>query len=213
LAKGGWVCGIDAGSFKTPSYIAWLSGSSFLLDLCSPTVTQPLPKPPSGVHNVQSYAIDAPQGLPGIGRERRRWDELAGTPTRVLPQTLHELEHRKLYKGLIELGVKTFRHIYESADIHVFGLDDSYLFPVAAETYPRKVAETMGLKRLPSKRREPVRYVDYVWHFFQSLGYGCESVLRPSVDHVDAMLCAIAAHSWVADRKTCEALGEKPYVD
>ena len=54
MARDGWVCGIDAGSFKTPSYVAWLSGSSFLLDLCCPTVTRPLPKPPSGVQGAQT---------------------------------------------------------------------------------------------------------------------------------------------------------------
>lgn len=213
MAKDVWVCGIDAGSFKTLSYVAWLKDFSFLLDLYSPILSKPLPEPPPMVQMVQCYAVDAPQGLPEIGRKRRRCDELAQTPTKVLPRSLEDLEHWKLYKGLIELGIKTFWFIHNSKDMRIFSLDGPLDLPIVAETYPRKVAEVMGLQRLPSKRKEPVRYVDYLWHFLQLLGYRCESIVRPSVDQIDAMLCAIAAQALVTSGDACEALGDQPYVD
>jgi len=213
--KDRWVCGIDAGSFKTFSYVAWLKGRSFLLDIYSPAVSRPLPDPPSMVEAVQGYAIDAPQGLPRRGRKRRRCDELAQTPTKVLPGSLEELKHWKLYKGLIELGIKTFWYIYNSKDMHILGLDGPPDLPIVAETYPRKVAEAIGLQlqRLPSKRKEPTAYVDSVWDALRRLGYKCESIVRPTVHHIDAMLCAIAARALLADGDAWRALGEKPYVD
>jgi len=213
LAKSGWVCGIDAGSFRTLSYVAWLRGTSFLLDMYSPTLSQLLPELPSLVENVGSYAIDAPQSLPKVGHKRRQCDMLAQTPTRVLPENLQGLEDWRLYKGLIELGIQTFWHIYRSGEIRIFGLDDTPELPLVAETYPRKVAEDLGLGRLPSKRNEPMRYVEHIWSFLQSQGFRCESVIRPSVDQVDAMLCAIAAQSIGADSNASEPLGNKPYVD
>ena len=195
------------------SYIAWLKGPLFLLDLYRPTMDRLLPDSPKNVEDVQCYAIDAPQGLPKIGRKRRLCDELAQTPTRVLPQTLRELENWKLYKGLIEGGVKTFWGIYNSKTIKVFGLNDQYEMPVAMETYPRKVAERLGLGRVPSKKKEPVNYMEYAWGFLKSLGYQCESVIRPALDHVDAMLCALAAQAFVDGQEHWEALGEKPFPD
>lgn len=208
-----WVCGIDAGSLNTQSYVAWLKGPLFLLGLYRQTKDKPLPDSPSIVKNVQCYAIDAPQGLPKIGRKRRLCDELANTPTRVLPETLQELDNWKIYKGLIEGGVKTFWAICESTKIQIFGLNDLYEAPVAIETYPRKVAETLGVRHLPSKRKEPVLYVDHVWGLLKSLGYCCESVIRPAIDHVDAMLCAIAAQAVLDKQGAWQSLGEKPFTD
>jgi hypothetical protein len=138
---------------------------------------------------------------------------LAQTPTKVLPRSLKDLEHWRLYKGLIELGIKTFWYIYDSKNMRILGLDGPPKLPIVAETYPRKVAEVMGLRPLPSKRKEPVRYADHIWNSLQSLGYRCESVVRPSVDQVDAMLCAIAAQALMADEEAWQALGEKPYAD
>ena len=211
MTEGKWVCGIDMGSLNTLSYVAWLKDSTFYLDLYVPSENQPLPEVPSFIQNVQYYAIDAPQGFPKHKRKRRCCDKKAQTPTKKLPQNLKEFEHWKLYKGLIEAGIKVFWWIHKSKDNFILGLTDFEGLPTIAETYPRKVAENLEFGRLPSKRKEPIRYVNHIWGKLSSQGYRCESVIRPSVDQIDAMLCAIAAKSLLCKKSVF--LGEKPYID
>ena len=85
------VCGVDLGSFKTPSYVAWLEGKEFYFDSYLPIKERPFPPLPSGL-NIPSYiAFDGPQSLPIVGNKRRICDKLANTPTRILPSNRKEL--------------------------------------------------------------------------------------------------------------------------
>ena len=101
-------CGIDPGSLKTPAYVAWLKDRDFLLDLYVPSQEHPLPTIPTWAEGRIYIAIDAPQGLPRKGEKVRKADKDANTPTRVLPRTRSELKDWKLFKGLIEVGVRDF---------------------------------------------------------------------------------------------------------
>ena len=131
----------------------------------------------------------------------------------MLPGDCKELENWRLYRGLIECGVKTFWAIRELKQSHIFWLDSAEELPLAAETYPLIVAERLGIRKLPSKRKEPLCYVDQVCGFLQSVGYRCESIVRPCVDHVDSMLCAVTAQALIGGSGSFEVLGEKPQVD
>jgi hypothetical protein len=209
------LCGIDPGSFNTLGYVAWLEDQHFLLDIYKPTRERPLPNPPAGEPPIFT-GIDAPQGLPRQGEPRRLADALADTPVRVLPGDRNALRDWKLYRGLIEVGVDVFWSIYEHDLASIFGL---VLMPelesIVFETYPRYVFRQLwpGV-RLPSKRNEPFAYVETVWRLIQSDGYLCESVLRPAVDHVDAMLCALAAEACLhADGLPAGTVGLPPVVD
>jgi len=77
------VCGIDLGSFKTPSYIAWLEGKEFLFDLYITSKEKPLPSLPTGISKPTHCALDGPQSLPLFGNKRRECDKGAKTPTSV----------------------------------------------------------------------------------------------------------------------------------
>jgi predicted nuclease with RNAse H fold len=214
LTNQDWVCGIDAGSFNTVNHVAWLQGKDFYLDLYKPSETAPLPVPPSIVKTpVNVYAVDAPQGLPNTGRRRRLCDQEANTPTRVLPNNRAELENWILYRGLIELGVKTFWWAYQSGEYGIFGLSEKLTMPIVAETYPRKTIEALEIKLrdIPSKRKAPFAYVKVVWDRLKEAGYRCNSVIHPTVDQVDAMLCAIAGQFLLSG--SFIKLGKKPMVD
>ena len=65
------VCGIDVGSLRTLSYVAWLSDRTFLLDLYVSSPANPLPEVPREWERPAYIGLDAPQGLPVRGAPRR----------------------------------------------------------------------------------------------------------------------------------------------
>jgi predicted nuclease with RNAse H fold len=162
---------------------------------------------------VSCYAVDAPQGLPESGSKNRRCDREAGTPTNKLPASRKELEGQVLFKGLIEMGIETFWSLSSRPDIIIHGIGGGKdCGIVVIETYPRKTAKMLGLAPLPSKKKDPIRYIHHVWGFLKSAGYGCPSVLTPAVDQVDAMLCAIAAQAFMAGSPCWKAMGSAPFI-
>jgi len=210
------VCGVDVGSFHTLSYVAWLRNRQFVLDLYIPSVEDPLPQPPEGWSQPAHIAFDAPQGLATPGCKRRKADKDANTPTRRLPADRHELAEWRAYRGLIEAGIDIFWAVYARDLAAIVGLE-----PVAdhhttvLETYPRYVIARLwpGLK-ISSKRKKPLKYVDTVWDRLQEFGCSCTSVLRPAVDHVDAMLCTIAAEACLMAGGPPEGtVGSNPTLD
>jgi predicted nuclease with RNAse H fold len=205
------VCGIDAGSLKTLSYVAWLSDKRIIFDLYVPTVDHPLPSIPVEIRDVVGYAIDAPQSLPARGQVCRKCDKEARTPTRRLPCTLLELERTVLYRAFVECGVRLFAALSQSREYMMVGLELQSRLPKVMETYPRAVALQLGFGPLPSKRQKPFEYVERVWAGLRGLGYHCNDVVRPTVDQIDAVLCAVAAQSECEDRS--ELLGEAPIWD
>jgi predicted nuclease with RNAse H fold len=208
------LCGIDLGSFRTPSYVAWLEEGEFLLEVYTASPEQPLPPSPGGWPPAFT-GIDAPQGLPARGERSRPADRRAGTPTRVLPATRAELAGWRLYGPFLRAGVEIFWSLHEREAASILGL-----VPVADgegtvfETYPRWVFRRLwpGVK-LPPKRREPAVYAETVWSLLRQQGYACASpVTRP--DHVDAMLCALAAEACLyEDGLPAGTVGEPPIVD
>lgn len=209
------VCGVDVGSLSTPSYVAWLQEGQFVLDLYVPSVETPLPRPPRGQSLPRCIALDAPQGLPRPGRARRAADELANTPTRTLPNDRRDLERRRLYAGLVRAGVALFWSAHRRGAAAVVGLATPDHRPALCETYPRYIARRLWPDLTPpSKRRDPLAYVETLWGRLQGLGYACPSVARPCVDHVDAMLCAVAAEAYAAaGGLPAGSVGEPPFVD
>ena len=176
------VCGIDVGSLSTPADVAWLDGSRFVLARYVPSAAAPLPSPPPGLQPATRYALDAPQGLPARGSPRRAADADANTPIRVLPA--HRRDVAPVYPEFVEAGLAIFW------TAHRLGA------PVL-ETYPRFVIKTLWPElTIPSKRREPRRYVAELWARIRSLGY----TSRPpgTHDEIDAMLCALAAEAFEA---------------
>lgn len=85
--------------------------------------------------------------------------------------------------------------------------------PLVAETYPRYVIRRLWNPKPPSKRKEPLRYVDEIWSSLKADGYSCPGVCRPVVDQVDAMLCAIAAASCLDGRYPPGARGAQVEAD
>jgi len=174
------VCGIDVGSLATPADVAWLDGGRFVLGQYVPSATNPLPAQPAGLPPTTWYALDAPQGLPAGSSPRRVADADANTPIRVLPA--HRADVAPVYTEFVEAGLTIFWAA------HRRGL------PVV-ETYPRFVVRTLWPElRIPSKRREPRRYVAELWARIRLLGY----TSRPpgTHDEIDAMLCALAAEAF-----------------
>lgn len=210
------VCGIDVGSLQSLNYIAWLYERQFILDLYIPTIKKPLPQPPEGLRQPRFMGFDAPQGLPGPGRAIRVADKEAGVPTKRLPANRTQLGIWKLYQGLIRAGVEIFWAVYEQGLASIAGLaHTAQSSTIIFETYPRYVIRRLwpGLD-IPSKKREPLAYVDTIWGRIQEAGYSCISVVRPTVDHVDAMLCAIAAEAFLKTGVLPEGtVGLKPEVD
>lgn len=210
------VCGIDLGSFRTLSWVAWLEESRFLLDVYIPTRERPLPDSPSGWPPA-FFGIDGPQGLPVPGQRTRLADRDARVPTRSLPVTREELAVWPLYQSFIEAGVELFWAVHEQELASILGLVPA---PGAEgtvfETYPRLVFTRLfpGV-RLPSKRKDPFAYVETVWDRIQGEGYTCDGVVRPGVDHCDAMLCALAAEACLQEdgRVPAGTVGLPPVVD
>ena len=207
-----WVCGIDAGSLRTASWVAWLKGRDFLLDAYCARLELLPPVPREIAASVSCYAIDAPQGLPESESLNRRCDREAGTPTNRLPASRKELEEWILFRGLIEMGIAVFWGLHSSPGVHIHGLKGKDGETSVIETYPRKTAKIFGLEPLPSKKKEPIAYVRHVWGFLRSAGFRCPSVFTPSVDQVDAMLCAIAAQAFMAGGASWKAMGSAPFV-
>ena len=210
------VCGVDVGSLRSLSYIAWLQEQRFVLDLYIPSIETPLPSPPFGHEQPEYIGFDVPQGLPEVGCARRVADEKANTPTRKLPGSREELHNWLLYKGLIEAGVDMFWAIYSQGLASIAGLASSATAATTVfETYPRYVIKCLwpGM-HIPSKRQSPLKYVDIVWGRIQAAGYSCDGVVRPAVDHVDAMLCALAAEAHLKRGGSLEgAAGIAPALD
>jgi predicted nuclease with RNAse H fold len=214
------VCGIDLGSFNTLSYVAWLEDGEILLGSYTASVEQPLPPAPGGWAPAFT-AIDGPQGLPVPGQRTRLCDREAGVPTKSLPASRDELAAWPLYRPFLRpfliAGVELFWTVHEREIASVLGLVLLSEMPeagVVCETYPRYVASRLWPDlRLPSKRRAPADYVEAVWSRLQAAGYSCGSeISRP--DHVDAMLCAVAAEACLReDGIPAGTVGEAPRVD
>ena len=207
------LCGIDLGSFRSQSYVAWLEDGQFVLDEYLASPARPLPPSPGGWPPAFT-GIDAPQGLPRPGERSRQADLQANAPTKVLPRTRAELAEWRLYRPFVEAGVELFWAIHERELASILGLvpipdGEGTVF----ETYPRYVLLQLWGERPPSKRREPAAYVDFVWSRLRDTGYACdEPVTRP--DHVDAMLCALAAEACLhADGLPAGIVGLPPVVD
>ncbi|MCY0885805.1 MAG: DUF429 domain-containing protein [Firmicutes bacterium] len=196
--------GVDVGSLQTPAYVAWLTGSGLLcFDGYVPDVRHPLPVPPAGWARPTAVALDAPQDLPAGGRDRRAADAAAGTPTGRMPAGRLQLQQQSLYRELIAAGVDLFWAVYIRGSGRVPGL--AAMAPargsLVLETYPRKVLRKLlpsGIP-LPSKRKQTARYIDLAWTVVRRQGCWAPGVVRPTVDQVDAALCALAARgagSW-----------------
>lgn len=182
------LCGIDLGSLRTLSWVAWLEDGRFLLDVYVPSREHPLPASPSGWPPA-FFGIDAPQGLPVPGARTRQADREAQVPTKSLPVTRAELATWPLYRSFVEAGVELFWAVHEQELASVLGLvpvpdGEGTVF----ETYPRLVFSRLfpGV-RIPSKRKDPFAYIEAVWGRLQAAGYSCEGVVRPGVDHCDAL--------------------------
>jgi dCTP diphosphatase len=209
------VCGIDAGTFSSNSYVAWLRGREFRLGRYRPSREAPLPPTPPGWSTPRVIALDLPQSLPRPGAKRRAADAAAVTPTNALPGSRAEMENWKLYRGLIEAGVDTYWAIHTMSAGTLAGLEPPVTgTPLVVETYPRYV-----LKRLwpgftiPSKRKDPDEYTEQVWALLEEAGYSATAAPgRP--DHVDAMLCAVAARACLeSDGLPPGTVGAQPYID
>jgi hypothetical protein len=206
------LCGIDLGSFRSPSYVAWLEDGQFALETW--TASRESPLPPSPGWPPAFTAIDAPQGLPAAGARCRQADREANAPTKVLPRGRAELAGWRLYRPFIEAGVELFWSLHERELASILGLVP---LPDGAgtvcETYPRYVLLRLWGERPPSKRRQPAEYVEFVWSRLRAAGYDCvDAVTRP--DHADAMLCAVAAEACLhADGLPAGTVGAPPFVD
>lgn len=210
------VCGIDCGTLRSPSWVAWLDDSQFYLDSYVPTESAPLPALTFLPGDVRCMAIDAPQGLPASGATVREADRDANTPTRRLPQDREALARWTAYRGLIEAGISVFWWVFEQRLAAIPGLSEEMGATMSVvETYPRYMLRRLWPDLvIPSKRRDPIAYVDALYPRIQKRGYVCRSVIRPSVDQVDAMLCALAAERVVrAGGLPSGTVGAPPVAD
>jgi predicted nuclease with RNAse H fold/nitroimidazol reductase NimA-like FMN-containing flavoprotein (pyridoxamine 5'-phosphate oxidase superfamily) len=179
------VCGIDVGSLRTPADVAWLDEGRFVLGRYTPSAAVPLPETPAGLPEPRCYALDAPQSLPAPGSTRRAADRAARTPTNVLPVRRADVAAMRAYGPFVEAGLTLFWEAHGRS------------LPVI-ETYPRFVIKTLWPEQsIPSKRKEPKRYVAELWPRIRALGY--ESRRPVTHDEIDAMLCALAAEAFVEE--------------
>ncbi len=222
------VCGIDCGSTKTLSYVAWLDTTlnEFMLDAYIPDFARGdvLPK---FAHGAPAYVgLDCPQGLPNpdSGRLCRKSDQIAKTPTKKMAMTRGELETGIFYgREIVRLGIDLFWTLYSNDRAAIYGLSNLDVSNLEVnvqvtvfETYPRYALETLfGLKssiqHIPSKRKDPLSYIQKIWSLIQNLGYTCQGGGPHTVDDVDAMLCAIAAEQ-LSQCVACR-VGNPPSVD
>ncbi len=215
------VCGIDLGSASTPSYVAWLDDRTLRFDLYRATPERPLPDRPDG-RTAAVYALDGPQGLPadpgGGARACRVADRMVHTPTQSLPTTASGLRDLRLYGAFVRNAVALFWRLHETGAAAVLGLRSDAAIaslprPLVCETWPRLVLRRLAGdgRTLPPKRSAPEAYARAVWRLVQGQGLEAPGVLCPTVDQVDAALCAVAARA-VAEG-SAEALGLPPWPD
>ena len=210
------VCGIDLGSFKSPSYIAWLQDKHFLFDIYIPSKEAPLPKLNLDISYSTHFAIDGPQSLPVIENKRRECDRLANTPTSILPKNRHELSTWKMYKQLIECGIEVFWSAHKNGFASIGGTEESNSeLPIIIETYPRYIIKRLWDKHtIPSKRKAPIEYVNNYISLIKSLGYSFDETKIWAPDYIDAMLCAIAAEDYLLSNGNCLGkVGIPPILD
>ena len=199
------VCGVDVGSLRTPAHLAWLEGDAFELGSYQPTLEHPLP----GGREPAAFALDAPQGLPVEGRSRRAADREAKTPTSVLPTSRDGVALMRAYGPFVEAGLSLFWEARRRGLAVVPGLGGSG--PILLESYPRFVIRQLWpeLRPIPSKRKAAVDYVAELWARLRALGLAGRRPRRH--DEIDALLCALAARSWL--RSEAVEVGEPPQVD
>jgi hypothetical protein len=210
------VCGVDLGSFKTPSYVAWMEGKEFYLDLYLPSKEKPFPALPSGISIPTHIAFDGPQSLPAIGSKRRECDKLANTPTRVLPSNKNELKSWKMYKQLIECGVELFWNIYEKNLASIAGLNDNKDSKlIVTETYPRYIIKRFWpAESIPSKRKDPAGYMNKFSELIKQKKYEFDQEKITFPDNIDSMLCALAAEDYLkTNGNSAGKVGSLPLVD
>ena len=210
------VCGVDLGSFKTPSYAAWLEGKEFHFEVYLPSKEKPFPPLPLSVSKPTHIAFDGPQSLPAIGNKRRECDKLANTPTRVLPSNRKELNSWKMYKQLIECGVEIFWSVYEKNLAAISGLNnDSKSELVVMETYPRYIMKRLWPEEsIQSKSKVPLEYIRKFSALIKQKGYQFKESEVTSHDYIDAMLCAIAAEDFLKkDGNPAGKVGNPLFVD
>ncbi len=213
------VAGIDMGSFRTLSYVAWLDNDTFFLDCYIPSIDNPLPIQPSFIKDLKYVSIDALQGLPKLGERRRLCDSRdrgAGTPTQILPGSREELVNWTLYAGLIKAGINVFWQVYATQLGRIPGSLNNDIPLTVMEVYPRYTLKRLAPgKPIPSKKNEPLEYCRFVWSIMQEKGYRCPSVVLPSVDQCDAMVCAhVARCCEVSDTYELQGnVGQAPIID
>lgn len=209
------VCGVDTGSLNSLSYVAWLQEKEFFFDIYIPSHEHPLPSSPVGLSEPSAFAFDCPQGLSPGGNARRRADQEANTPTRRLPNDWGELESWKPYGQLIKCGATVFWAVYDKRLGSIPGLISDRTDASVFETYPNYVLRRLWPNaNIPSKRREPFGYVNAFWPKLMELGYRCESVKRPTVDQLDAAICALVAERMATSRtQLAGTVGVAPTVD
>lgn len=222
MARAALVCGIDLGSASTPSYVCWLDGEDLAFDLYRATEHVPLPSAPDG-RAVAAYALDGPQGLPEDpgdgGRSARVADRAARTPTQSLPTSPAGLRELRLYGPFVRNSVAIFWRMHVTGTAALLGSRDGADGAAAVcETWPRLVLRRLlgdGVA-IPSKRREPEAYARLAWRAVRAQGLRAPGVAVPTVDQVDAALCALAALAVARERAggaAVERLGRAPRPD
>jgi len=102
----------------------------------------------------------------------------------VLPARRADVAAMRAYGPFVEAGLTLFWEAHNRS------------LPLI-ETYPRFVIKTLWPElEIPSKRREPKRYIAELWPRIRALGY--ESRQPATHDEIDAILCALAAEAFVA---------------
>jgi len=189
------VCGIDVGSLRTTSAVAWLEESELEFAAYVPSAARPLPAVPTAISPPVCFALDAPQGLPAAGEPRRAADRAANTPTRLLPARRADIASMRAYGPLVDAGLTIFWEALQRGFATLDGRAPNGR-PAVLETYPRFVIRTLWPElSIPSKRKEPRRYLAELWPRIRERGY--TAVVPPaSHDEVDAALCALAAQAW-----------------
>ncbi len=161
--------------------------------------------------------FDGPQGLPKQGENVRSADREANTPTKKLPKNRAEMQRWPIYRGLIEAGVELFWTIHERKYANIPGLPSAKNSGLTVfETYPRYIIRRLwpDLKPIPPKTKKPVTYVSRILNLIKELGYRTPTNQMPEVDHVDAMLCAIAAEALNdSEELPGGTVGQKPIID